>query len=279
MSKRNLDDQCRKCRRAVKTIATPAASQAVDDLGVALRAARLDDRAHAGVDRELRARRRTGRRRRRPSRRRRADAPRGARLVDRDPDRVDAAHLAGADADRAPAPWRARSRSSARACRRASRTAARPTPPRSACARVDDLISSRSSRPVSRSCTSSPPRTRFRSCSLIGARRRSWLSRMRTFGFCVSTSSASSVVAGREHELDEHRVQLLGQRAVDRAVEAEDAAERAHAGRSRARASNASLTIRADRRAARVVVLDDRRRRQLEVLDQPPARRRGRAGC
>ena len=46
-----------------------------DHLVVALRAARLDDRRHPGVERELRARRRRGRTRRRRARRRRASWP------------------------------------------------------------------------------------------------------------------------------------------------------------------------------------------------------------
>src|SRR5438067_1133365 len=71
----------------------------VDHLVVALRAAGLDDRRHARVQRELR-----------PVREREERVAREggaaelvavlARLVERDPHRVDAAHLPGADADR-----------------------------------------------------------------------------------------------------------------------------------------------------------------------------------
>ena len=62
-------------------------------------------------------------------------------------------------------------------------------------------------RPVSRSCTSMPPRTRFMSCSLIGERRRSWFSSSRMFGLAWSTSRASSREARRQHRLHEHRVE------------------------------------------------------------------------
>ena len=61
-----------------------------------------------------------------------SDAPREvvavlARLLDRDPDRVDAAHLARRRSRSSAGPSRSRSRSTRRACRRATRRAGRPT--------------------------------------------------------------------------------------------------------------------------------------------------------
>src|SRR4051812_20440971 len=66
----------------------------LDHVLVALRAARLDDRPHAGLDRQLGAVRKREERVRREGR---ADevAP---RFLDREPHRVDPAHLARADA-------------------------------------------------------------------------------------------------------------------------------------------------------------------------------------
>ena len=91
--------QWRKWRRPVKTIAAPAACDRRDDLVVALRAARLDERGDAGVERELRP---VGEREERVAREHRAGrvVAELAGLLDRDPHGVDAAHLAGADADR-----------------------------------------------------------------------------------------------------------------------------------------------------------------------------------
>src|SRR5689334_2145779 len=77
----------------------PRRGDGFDDLAVALRAAGLDDRRDAGVERELRAVRE---REERVARERRAAevVPVLARLLDGDAHRVDAAHLPGADADR-----------------------------------------------------------------------------------------------------------------------------------------------------------------------------------
>ncbi len=74
------------------------------------------------------------------------------------------------------------------------------------------------------------------------------------------------VVARREQHLDELLGQPLGGRPVDRAVERDDAAERAQ----RVRAERAVVGLQgavAERRAARVVVLDDDARGIAEVRD------------
>ena len=69
----------------------------VHDLVVADRAARLDDRGRAGIERRAAARRRTGSRRRRRAPTRRVE---DAGLFDRQAHRVDAAHLARPDPHR-----------------------------------------------------------------------------------------------------------------------------------------------------------------------------------
>ena len=91
--------QCRKWRRPVKHHRRARGLDGGDHLVVALRAARLDERRHARVERELRA---VGEREERVAREHRAGrlVAELLRLLDRDPHRVDAAHLAGADADR-----------------------------------------------------------------------------------------------------------------------------------------------------------------------------------
>ena len=167
----------------------------------------------------------------------------------------------------------ARSRWSARACRPSRRTAARPTPPRWACARVTACISSRASSPTSRSCTSRPPRTRLMSCSVdlrapalgvleephvglaaAGSRARPRRSRARTPAPRTSRCSFSASAA------------------VDRPVEAHDAAEGALAVGGQRLLEGLRRRCAPTAHAARVVVLDDRGRRQLELLDQPAAR-------
>ena len=83
----------------MKIIAAPAFSTAVDDLVVALRAARLDQRGHARVERELR----TVREREERVRGERRSLERVAELacfLDCDPNGIDAAHLSGPDPDR-----------------------------------------------------------------------------------------------------------------------------------------------------------------------------------
>ena len=91
--------QCRKWRRCVKTIARAGRFDRGDDLVVALRAARLDDRRDAGLERELRAvgereERVRGEHRARPGRGR-APAPSRPRDAQSRP-----GCLAGADPDR-----------------------------------------------------------------------------------------------------------------------------------------------------------------------------------
>ena len=143
--------QWRKCRRAVNTIAISAASQAsttswsrcdppgwmiartpasIASWGPSANGKNASEASAAPSSGQL------GR----------------GRLVDRDPHRVDAAHLPGSDPDRAE-PLRHHDRVRAHVlAHRAFRTEARPTPPRSACASVATSISSRCSSPVSRSC-------------------------------------------------------------------------------------------------------------------------------
>ena len=85
----------------------------------------------------------------------------------------------------------------------------------------------------------------------------------------VSSSSAAVVVAGREEHLDELLDELLGEREVDRAVDDDDPAERAH----RVGGEGALVGVEPrppDGRAARVVVLDDHARRDLELARDPP---------
>ena len=162
-----------------------------DDLVVAHRAAGLDDRGDARLDRRARGRRRTGRTRRRPARRPAASSTRAFSIARR----TESTRLIW------PAPMptvaqvaREHDRVGAHvACRRARRTAGRATPPRSARRSVTTSISSRSSRSMSRSCTSRPPVTWRMSGSPSSGMRRSWSSRMpHVLASASSTSSASS---------------------------------------------------------------------------------------
>ena len=131
-----------------------------DDLFVLDRAAGLDDRPWRPPWRSRRRRRGTGRRRRR----RRPCRPAGScGLQRREARGVDAAHLAGAHADRLHARSRRRSRSTSRASPPSRRAAAPSTPRRSACACVTTSHFARSSRCRSHSWASSPPITRRRS--------------------------------------------------------------------------------------------------------------------
>ena len=107
----------------------------LDDLVVAHRAAGLDDRGDAGVDRELRA---VGEREERVGGERAARS--GRRPVARAlsiASRTESTRLIwpAPMPDRREVAARARSRSSARACRPSRRTASRPTRARTACAR------------------------------------------------------------------------------------------------------------------------------------------------
>ena len=144
---------------------------------------------------------------------------------------------------------------------------------------VTTCISERSSRSKSRSWTSRPPITWRRWGSIMLGIRRSWSSRIRVLGFSASTRQRLVVVATGEQDLDELVGQRPGQLAVDPAVHARPPRRRPTSG-SHAKASVVGLERgRADGHAARVVVLDDHARRDLELAQQQPARRRGRAGC
>ena len=129
-------------------------------------------------------------------------------------------------------------------------------------------ISSRDSRPVSRSWTSSPPRTRFMSCSVIGERRRSWFSISRTSGLAWRISSASSENPGASTTSTNIELRRSASGALDRPVEAEDAAVGALAIGGQRQLEGVVL-VRAHGHAAGVVVLDDRHGRQLELVHQP----------
>ena len=101
---------------------------------------------------------------------------------------------------------------------------------------------------------------------------------MRTFGFALQDLERALAVAGREQQLDEVLVQRLRELGVDLAVEHDHAAEGA-LGVARERALVGLVERLADGAAAGVVVLDDRRRRQLELAQQARGPSRGRAGC
>ena len=256
----------------MKTIATPAASQASIDLGVALRAARLDDRPHAGVDRQLRA---VGEREERVGGQHRAveRQPGRGRLVDRDPHRVDAAHLPGADPDRRRGP-RDSTIAFERTCLH-TRIANSSSPHSSSVGlrSVDDLHLARAPPcPVSRSCTRMPPRTRLMSCSVTGMRRAAPGSR-------AAARSASARGPRARPRRSRARTPASTNIAFSFSASArstgrlkQNTPPKALCGSVASALSNASSSVAADRRAARVVVLDDRRGRQLELLDQPPAR-------
>ena len=91
--------QWRKWRRPVKIIAAPAAFTAAITSSSRFEPPGWIERGHARVERELRA---VGEREERVAREHRAGrvVAELARLLERDPHRVDAAHLAGADPDR-----------------------------------------------------------------------------------------------------------------------------------------------------------------------------------
>ena len=123
--------QCRKWRRWVKTIVAPASRTASTTSSSRFEPPGWMIAPTPGLERGLRA---VGEREERVRRERRAleRVALAARLLDRQPHRVDPAHLAGADAERAQVLRRARSRSSSRACTPATRTAGRPRPSRPA---------------------------------------------------------------------------------------------------------------------------------------------------
>ncbi len=106
--------------------------------------------------------------------------------------------------------------------------------------------------------------TCLRSGSTASVARRSSFSRIRIEGLRCRISSAPCLVGGREQDLDELLGQPLRGGRVDRPVEGDHAAERAQRiGRERALVRLQSGGT--DRRAARVVVLEDHARRLVEV--------------
>ena len=181
--------------------ADPGRVGRLDDLEVALGAARLDDRGHAGLDRQLRP---VGEREERVGGERRALQVEPASRAFSIASRTESTRLICP----APIPTDASSRASTIALERTCLQTFQPNSisPHSASVglrSVTTSISERSSRSMSRSCTSSPPITRLRSRSAMLKRRRSLSSRMRMFGLDSSSSSASSVKRGREEDLAE----------------------------------------------------------------------------
>ena len=102
----------------------------------------------------------------------------------------------------------------------------------------------------------------------MGGRRRSWFSSRRMLGLACEHLERVVVEPGGQHQLHEHRVEALGQRPLHPPVEAEDAAEGALAIRGQ-RELEGVVLVGAHGHAAGVVVLDDRHRRQLELVHQP----------
>ena len=150
-----------------------------------------------------------------------------ARLLDRDPHRVDAAHLAGADPDRLQV-LREHDRV------RRDVLADAPGEEQVAPLRLVELAGrrppspSRSSTSASRSWTSSPPSTRLKSRSPGVSARRSRSTRMRSAFFAPQRLDRRVVVAGREQHLDEMPGDSRAELGVDRPVQDRDAAERRH---------------------------------------------------
>ena len=216
----------------VVTIATPRLVGGGEDLAVADRAAGLDDRAHARLDRERRDRRRRGRRRRRRAPSRPAI---DARLLAGQANRVDAAHLPGADADAWRGRARPRSRWSARACRPSRRTAGPPIRPRSAPSASSDRHLLARGRPrrhaPARAGRRRPgaPRAQSRAGAAVALLQQAHvLARLQDL-------ERVGVVAGREEDLDELLVEHLGELAVDARVEHDDAAVGASGSQASAR--------------------------------------------
>ena len=158
-----LDGPCpqwRKCRRPVKTIVAPAFSTASITSWSRFEPPGWTIDVRAGVERDARP---VGEREERIGGERRSRArswPNAAAFSTRDAHRVDAAHLSGADADRREVLARARSRSTRRACTRASAKTRSPHC-RSSGVPHATCQPSRSSISVSGSWTSRPPRTRL----------------------------------------------------------------------------------------------------------------------
>ena len=151
--------QCRKWRRPVRIIAAPAAFTAAITSSSRFEPPGWISAAMPGVERDRRA---VGEREERVAREHRAGrvVAELAGLLERDPHRVDAAHLAGADADRLQA---LREHDRVRAHVLADAPGEQQVAPlllASRCRRRR-VISCRSSTSTSRSCTSSPPSTRL----------------------------------------------------------------------------------------------------------------------
>ena len=204
----------------------------LDHLAVALRAARLDHRRRAGLDRRLRAvgegeegvggDRRALQQRRRPRRR----APRGTSRSRAAPSRPGSSARRRSRASRRP--WRARSRSSARGGTTVQANSRSRHCASSGSVLVTTSISSRGSGSPSRSWTSSPPRTRLTSRSPRVGGRALLVGEDPDRLLLLQHLERVLLVAGRDQHLDEVLVQRLGQRLVDRAVERDHAAERRH---------------------------------------------------
>ena len=198
-----------------------------------------------------------------------------AALLDREADRVDAAHLAGADAERG-AVLGDHDRVGADAADDGPGEAAcRPTAARSARSSVTTSIISRGSGSPSRSWISRPPRTRLTSRSPRVALAPLLLAEDPDRLLLLQHLERAVLVAGRDQHLDEVLVQLLGELLADRPVEGDHAAE----GRHRVAGERLLVgleRVRADRHPAGVVVLDDRAGRLLEVA-RPGARAESRS--
>ena len=200
------------------------------------------------------------------------DPASGARAFDdRDADRIDARHLAGADAQRAAAGDEhdrvrldvladaPREVEVAQLLGRRRRASTRP------CAAAAAAVSR------SRVCTRKPPAT-LRSSSAPGALGRDVADQQAQVLARREHRQRVRLERRRDHALEERLLDLARQLAVDGAVDGDDAAERRHRiGLARAPVGVRDALVR-DGRAARVVVLDDRRGRRGELGADPQRR-------
>ena len=140
---------------------------------------------------------------------------------------------------------------------------------------VTTLNSAGSSPGASRSCTSAPPATgrSSRSCPAGGG-----ASTRRRLPFAAKTSSASVENPGGHDHFREHIRDRPGRLGVHDVGEPDHAAVGRH-GIRRVRGAVRRAEIIRLRRAARVVVLDDRHRRRGQVRGEQPARPRRPASC
>ena len=264
--------QWKKWRVPVRYIVTPAPRQGVDDVLVADGAAGLDDRLDAGVDEDLRRRRRRGRTRRRPRPSRRLVPRRACRT--REPAGVDPVDLAHADADRgaAEASRIALDFTARQAARRRRGRRASPRRAGSPVARVQrrrvvaprhgvDRVAGLHQQAAGDARVSMPPRVAGTHSSsrmfFLSARAAPRPRRRRSPGATTTSVKISP--------------QLLGHRHRDRHVGRDHPAER------RDRVARVRLAVRlgdvrADRDAARVGVLDDRDGRLVEVVRRATGR-------